>query len=183
MEPKLYRIKQGTYFRGFISTISGFFALILLVTLIIILVKSEYYTLNTLIAIAIISPLLFIFINFFLGFEGIEFDLDNRQFRRYVRRLGVRIGYWQDLTDDMLICLSVQYNRSNARSPTGRSAARHKSYEINLASRKMPKAILLMECKDYTSAKAKLAILGNIVGLKTKDFRKEQLDNPKPIKR
>jgi len=120
-----------------------------------------------------------IFLNLFLGFEGIEFDLDKKEFRRYVKRLGIKVGKWKDLRSYTMLCLSAQYNRSLAQSPTGLRGGAHRSLEINLASSDQ-KSILLAECKNYKEAEKTIQELNQFLQLEIKDFVKEEYMKPSP---
>lgn len=170
----------GAYFRGFISTISGFFVLCFSGAVIFILAKDPIADMATkAITLVILIALIGIFVNIFLGIEGVEFDLDKRTFRKYVKRLGIKSGDWKSLESYSMLCLSAQYNEIK-RSPMTRSDnGTHRSLEINLASLDK-KPILLAECKNYQEALKALEKLNQFLNLEIKDFVKEQHTKPRP---
>lgn len=170
----------GAYFRGFISTISGFFVLCFSGAVIFILAKDPIADMATkAITLVILIALIGIFVNIFLGIEGVEFDLDKRTFRKYVKRLGIKSGDWKSLESYSMLCLSAQYNKGVRQPLNHTQFNKHRSLEINLASPDK-KAILLAECKNYTEAVKALEKLNQFLNLEIKDFVKEQYTKPSP---
>lgn len=176
-------LKLGPYFKGFISTLSGFMMLCcILLTIILLLHPSD----NTSTVIGQSFALLFfflIFLNLFLGFEGIEFDTEKKTFKHYKKRLGIKTGDWKSLEPYSLLCLSAQYNSMRGSSPTGSSSGKHRSLEINMASKeKKIKPILLAECKNYKEAQKHLSQLNDFLSLEIKDFVAEEYAKVSPRK-
>lgn len=145
-----YELKLGAYFRGFLPTFSGFLIIGCGLSLIII-AKSDSINFNTKVySFIIIGILIGILVNLFMGIEGIEFDTNTRQFRKYKKRLGIKTGTWKSLEPYKYLCLSAQYNSVGGVHSSG-GGHRHRSLEINLAGDNV-KSILLAECENYKSA-------------------------------
>jgi hypothetical protein len=113
-----------------------------------------------------------------MGIEGIEFDMNTRQFRRYKKRLGKKIGAWKSLEPYKYLCLSAQYN-SVGGVPLSGGGHRHRSIEINLAGENV-KSILLAECENYKSALKDIQKLHNVLNIEVKDFVIDQYTKESP---
>ena len=171
-------IKQGPYFRGAISTFALFVSVVCTIALLVILLHGDVSGETKVKGPIYLIPLIIVFTNIFLGFEGVEFDLKNNKVRKYKNTLGMKRGEWETIDTDSLLCLALQYNKVSGVSPMGvsSSSSTGKSYEINLASLDKRNGILIYECKSYTEAKEKLKKLSSKTGIESRDFRKEQLE-------
>jgi len=170
----------GPYFRGFLSTLAGFFIVLVIFAILVILIKDPIQSTSVKAGSVVgLIILLGILLNIFLGFEGIEFDLEKKEFRHYVKRLGIKFGAWQDLKPYSMLCLSAQYNRIGGRMPTGSSRQSHRSLEINLASLTHD-AVMLAECKNYKVAEKAINELNQFLQIEIKDFVKEGYMKPSP---
>jgi len=179
-KPNFIELHLGAYFRGSISTLAGVIATITLASILVIFFKEfiEEPGLRFW-AISSLCILLGIFANIFFGIEGVEFDLEKRTFRKYVKRHGIKFGEWKLLAPYTMLCLSAQYN-SIGRSPlTSLDKGKNRSLEINLASLTQ-NPILLAECKNYKTAENVLTKLNSFLNLEIKNFLLEHYQKSSP---
>lgn len=170
----------GAYFRGGISTFSGMIIFFLMLALIMILAK-DLIANDSQKILTVLTLIVFIgvFTNLFLGFEGVEFDLDKKQFRKYVKRLGFKFGDWKKMEHYTMLCLSAQYNRVGRSPASTADNGTTRSLEINLASHDY-KPVLLAECKNYKEAQKTLQMLNHYLQLEIKDFVAQQYMKKSP---
>lgn len=119
------------------------------------------------------ASLMLIAFHLFLSYEWIVFNLKNRTYRKYVNRLGIKFGEWQNLDQFDMICLLMQFNVGSGRNGTNNTVSRIRSYEINLAAVNR-EALLLAECKTYKEAQILLEEINHYLKLQERDFVKEK---------
>lgn len=171
MKTTIY-IKGGPYFSGCLSQFGLILAALCGVVLIGVGINTEYYSGAMIFLVVCILVMAAIGANLFLGYEGIEFDINSRKFRRYVRRLGMRSGDWKSLDEYNLLCLSAQYNSA------GRGSQKHKMYELNIA-REDGDAVMIKEIPNYTKAREMFDSLLQELSIEGRDFYKEHVEKQK----
>lgn len=181
MVSKNIRINNGPSFKGFISTLAGFFIIICVIATTVILAKGEVDNPGQVLLFAILTlPVAFAL---FLVVTGVEFDLVNHRVRGFRNYYIIRIGVWQDLKNYDSIILERERFKSNGKTPTGRIRNTYFSYNILLNHASNPTVFVVKECSEYEEAKALLTKLGDALKLKTRDIEAEAISQMKTRKR